>query len=263
MITAGIDIGSLSANVVILSNDKIAVTHTIRTGPDTCETSWQVMKEALAMMDRDFSLDNIDSIIATGYGRVVVPFSNKTITEISCHAKGNHFLFPKVRTILDMGGQDCKAISCDEEGKVTNFIMNDKCAAGTGRYLERVASTLGIPLPDLGPLSLQTVKGPADISHYCAVFAQQDILLLRREGVHLSDILAGACEAIVKRIYPLLQQLGVRADFAISGGVAKNIGIVSRMEKKLGMKANIAFDSQIVGALGAALFARDFLLSGN
>ncbi len=263
MITAGIDIGSLSANVVILRDDKIAVTHNIRTGPDTRETSWQVVKEALAMMDRDFSLDNIDSIVATGYGRVVVPFSNKTITEISCHAKGNHFLFPKVRTILDMGGQDCKAISCDEEGKVTNFIMNDKCAAGTGRYLERVASTLGISLADLGPLSLQTVKGPADISHYCAVFAQQDILLLRREGVHLGDILAGACEAIVKRIYPLLQQLGVRADFAISGGVAKNIGIVSRMEKKLGMKPNIAFDSQIVGALGAALFAREFLLSGN
>jgi predicted CoA-substrate-specific enzyme activase len=263
MITAGIDIGSLSANVVILRDDKITVSHNIRTGPDTCETSWQVMKEALAMMDGNFSVDSIDYIVATGYGRVVVPFSNKTVTEISCHAKGNHFFFPQVRTILDMGGQDCKAISCDEKGKVTNFIMNDKCAAGTGRYLERVASTLGISLADLGPLSLQTVKGAADISHYCAVFAQQDILLLRREGVHLSDILAGACEGIVKRIYPLLQQLGIRADFAISGGVAKNIGIVSRMEKKLGMKANIAFDSQIVGALGAALFARDFLLSGD
>ena len=263
MITAGIDIGSLSANVVILRDDKITVLHNIRTGPDTCETSWQVMKEALAMIDRNFSVGSIDYIVATGYGRVVVPFSNKTVTEISCHAKGNHFFFPKVRTILDMGGQDCKVISCDEDGKVTNFIMNDKCAAGTGRYLERVASTLGISLADLGPLSLQTVKGPADISHYCAVFAQQDILLLRREGVHLSDILAGACEGIVKRIYPLLQQLGIRADFAISGGVAKNIGIVSRLEKKLGMKANIAFDSQVVGALGAALFARDFLLSGN
>jgi predicted CoA-substrate-specific enzyme activase len=263
MITAGIDIGSLSANVVILRNDRITVSHNIRTGPDTCETSWQVMKEALAMFDRSFSIDNIDYIVATGYGRVVVPFSNKTITEISCHAKGNHFFFPKVRTILDMGGQDCKAISCDEKGKVTNFIMNDKCAAGTGRYLERVGSTLGVSLADLGQLSLQTVKGPANISHYCAVFAQQDILLLRREGVHLSDILAGACEGIVKRIYPLLQQLGIRPDFAISGGVAKNIGIVTRLEKKLGMKANIAFDSQIVGALGAALFARDFLLSGN
>ena len=263
MITAGIDIGSLSANVVILRGDKITVSHNIRTGPDTCETSWQVMKEALAMIDINFSVGSIDYIVATGYGRVVVPFSNKTVTEISCHAKGNHFFFPKVRTILDMGGQDCKAISCDEKGKVTNFIMNDKCAAGTGRYLERVASTLGISLADLGPLSLQTVKGPADISHYCAVFAQQDILLLRREGVHLRDILAGACEGIVKRIYPLLQQLGIRVDFAISGGVAKNIGIVSRLEKKLGMKANIAFDSQVVGALGAALFARDFLLSGN
>jgi benzoyl-CoA reductase subunit A len=261
MITAGIDIGSLSANVVILRNDRITVSHNIRTGPDTCETSWQVMKRALAMMDRNFSVDNIDYIVATGYGRVVVPFSNKTITEISCHAKGNHFFFPKVRTILDMGGQDCKAISCDEKGKVTNFIMNDKCAAGTGRYLERVASTLGVSLADLGQLSLQTVKGPANISHYCAVFAQQDILLLKREGEHLNDILAGACEGIVKRIYPLLQQLGIPPDFAISGGVAKNIGIVTRLEKKLGMKANIAFDSQIVGALVAALFAREFLLS--
>ena len=162
-----------------------------------------------------------------------------------------------------MGGQDCKAISCDEKGKVTNFIMNDKCAAGTGRYLERAASTLGISLADMGPLSLQAVKGPANISHFCAVFAQRDILLLRREGAHLNDILAGVCEGIVKRIFPLLQQLGIHEDFAISGGVAKNVGIVSRLEKKLGMKANIAFDSQIVGALGAALFARDFLLSGD
>jgi benzoyl-CoA reductase subunit A len=263
MITAGIDIGSLSTNVVILRDDKIIVSHNILTGPDPCETSTQVMQESLAMTDRDFSEDDIDYIVATGYGRVVVPFSDKTVTEISCHAKGNHFFFPEVRTILDMGGQDCKAITCDEKGKVTNFVMNDKCAAGTGRFLERVASTLGISLPDLGPLSLQTVKGPADISHYCAVFAQQDILLLKRQGVYLTDILAGACEGIVKRIYPLLQQLGIRPDFAISGGVAKNIGIVSRLEKKLGMKANIAFDSQIVGALGAALFARDFLLSGD
>jgi len=263
MITAGIDIGSLSANVVILRDDKIAVSHTILTGPDTSETSWRLMKEALAMMDRNFSVDNIDYIVATGYGRIVVPFCNKTVTEISCHAKGIHFFFPKVRTILDMGGQDCKAISSDEKSKVTNFIMNDKCAAGTGRYLERAASTLGISLADIGPLSLQVVKGPANINHFCAVFAQRDILLLRREGVHLNDILAGVCEGIVKRIFPLLQQLGMKEDFAISGGVAKNIGIVSRLEKKLGIKAHIACDSQIVGALGAALFARDFLLSGD
>jgi predicted CoA-substrate-specific enzyme activase len=260
MITAGIDIGSLSANGVILGDDGIMAHHNILTGPDTAETARKLIKETLATSRGDLKMEELDYIVATGYGRVVVPFSHKTLTEISCHARGNHWVFPQVRTILDMGGQDCKAIRCDARGKVTNFVMNDKCAAGTGRYLERAASTLGIGLDAFGPLSLEEVEGPLAISNFCTVFAQRDILLLMRQGAHRNDILAGACEAIVKRIFPLLQRVGIEEAFAISGGVAKNIGVVRRLEEKLGLKAHIAFDPQIVGALGAALFARDLAL---
>ncbi|HEX76796.1 MAG TPA: benzoyl-CoA reductase, bzd-type, subunit Q [Dehalococcoidia bacterium] len=263
MITAGVDIGSLSANAVILGDDGIMAWHNTLTGPDSAETSWRVINETLDRSQNGLKLEDIDYIVATGYGRIVVPFSQATITEISCHARGNHWFFPEVRTILDMGGQDCKAIRCDARGKVTNFAMNDKCAAGTGRYLERVASTLSITLEEFGPLSLHTVEGPVAISDFCTVFAQRDIILLMRQGAHRNDILAGACEAIVKRILPLLQRVGVEQAFAISGGVAKNTGVVERLEAKLGMKARIAFDPQIVGALGAALFARDRALKAQ
>jgi benzoyl-CoA reductase subunit A len=260
MITAGIDIGSLSANAVILDGDGIMAHHNTLTGPDSAETSWRLINETLVASKKNLKLEDLQYIVATGYGRVVVPFSHKTITEISCHARGNHWLFPQVRTILDMGGQDCKAIRCDERGKVSNFVMNDKCAAGTGRYLERAASTLGIDLDDFGGFSLEEVEGPMAISNFCTVFAQRDILLLMRQGAHRNDILAGVCEAIVKRIYPLMQRVGIEEDFAISGGVAKNVGVVRRLEEKLGFKAHIAFDPQIVGALGAAIFARDLAL---
>jgi predicted CoA-substrate-specific enzyme activase len=263
MITAGIDIGSLSANAVILDEEGIMAKHNILTGPDSTETSWRLIHETLAACKGGLDLKSVDYIVATGYGRIVVPFSQANVTEISCHARGNHWFFPEVRTILDMGGQDCKAIRCDARGKVTNFVMNDKCAAGTGRYLERAASTLGIPLEEFGPLSLEQVKGPLPISNFCTVFAQRDIVLLLRQGAHRSDILAGVCDAIVKRIFPLLQRVGIQNAFAISGGVAKNIGVVRRLDEQLGLKVHIAFDPQIVGALGAALFARDLALKAQ
>jgi benzoyl-CoA reductase subunit A len=256
MITGGIDIGSLSANFVILDDEGIIAQCTILTGSDSTQTSWELLRQTLVASQTDLKMEDIDYIVTTGYGRTVVPFSHASITEISCHARGNSWLCPGVRTILDMGGQDCKAICCDAKGKVTNFVMNDKCAAGTGRYLERVASTLGISLDMFGPLSLEPVEGPAAISNFCTVFAQRDIVLLMRQGVHRNDILAGACEAIVKRILPLLQRVGIEEVFAISGGVAKNIGVVRRLEEEIGLKAYIASDPQIVGALGAALFAR-------
>jgi predicted CoA-substrate-specific enzyme activase len=259
MMTAGVDIGSLSACAVILNDKGIISYHVTRTGHDSVETSWRVMNETLRQCGGNVRLEEIGYIVATGYGRIVVPFSQATVTEISCHAYGNHWFFPGVRTILDIGGQDCKVIRCDAQGKVTNFAMNDKCAAGTGRYLERIAATLGVTLEEFGPLSLKTIKGPAAISEFCTVFAQRDVVLQMRQGAQCNDILAGACDAIVKRVYGLLQRVGIEEPFAISGGVAKNIGVVKRLEEKLGLKAHIAFDSQIVGALGAALFARERL----
>jgi len=255
MIVSGVDIGSLSAKAVIMEDGAIRGWGIIFTGTDSMESANSVM--ALVSGECNLSLDDVQYTVATGYGRVNVPFAQATVSEISCHSRGSHWLFPKVRTILDMGGQDCKAIRCDKNGRVIDFAMNDKCAAGTGRYLERVAATLRFGLEQIGPLSLERVEGPLPISSTCAVFAQNDIIKLMREGKQVNDILAGATDAIVDRIYALLERVGVEEELCISGGVAKNIGVVKRLEEKLRLKARIAPEPQIVGAIGAALFARD------
>lgn len=258
MIVAGVDIGSLSTKAVLMVDNEIRSSAVILTGPDSAAGARAVMEKTLA--GTGLTIEDMEYIVATGYGRVVVPFANANITEISCHARGSNYFFPEVRTILDMGGQDCKAIRCDGNGKVTKYLMNDKCAAGTGRYLERVAQAVDMELGDIGPLSLELVEKPVHISSHCAVFAQSEIISFLREGKHVHDILAGACESISERVGSLLQRVGVEEAFSISGGVAKNIGVVRRVEERLGMKAHVAFDSQIVGAVGAALFARDRLI---
>jgi predicted CoA-substrate-specific enzyme activase len=252
-VVAGVDIGSLSAKAVIMENGRMVSSATMLTQADSVKTAQEVMQTALGGCS--LGLDEIRCVVSTGYGRVNVPFAFKNITEISCHAMGNWWLFRDVRTILDMGGQDCKAIRCSENGSVTNFAMNEKCAAGTGRYLERIARLLDIPLDEIGGRSLQPVEGPATINSTCTLFAEFDIVKLLRQGKHANDILAGASDSLTKRIIPLLEQVGVVPAFAISGGIAKNIGIVKRLEEKLGLKAYIAPDPQIVGALGAAIFA--------
>jgi predicted CoA-substrate-specific enzyme activase len=257
LIVAGVDIGSLSTKSVIMEDEEILASDIILTGPDGTETGLKVLN--LALENASLSLDKIEYIVSTGFGRINFPIAQRQITEISCHALGNHWLFPEVRTILDMGGQDCKAIRCDEHGRVANFAMNEKCAAGTGRYLERVAAMFRLSLDEVGPLSLQTIDGPMLVSSYCVVFAERDIQLLIRQGKHRNDILAGAYEAIADRIHSLLARVGIQEAFSISGGVAKNVGVVKRLEKKIGIKAHIAHEPQIVGALGAALYARNLL----
>jgi predicted CoA-substrate-specific enzyme activase len=259
MIVAGVDIGSLSTKALVLEGGNIRGWAVIRTGPDPEASAARVTD--LALERSSLTPGDIQCTAATGYGRVNVPFAQVTITEISCHARGSHWYFPDVRTILDMGGQDCKAIRCDAKGRLTNFVMNDKCAAGTGRYLERVAATLGLELSDIGGLSLQPVDGPLPVSSTCAVFAESAIIKLMREGKHANDILAGATDAIVERIGGLLGRVGMEEAFCVSGGVAKNIGVVRRLEKKWGLESRIAPEPQIVGALGAALFAADSVTS--
>ncbi len=254
MIVAGIDIGSSNAKAVIMEHSKIVSIGIIPTGPKSAETASQVMEKALIKIG--LSIKDIKYVVSTGYGRISVPFAQNNITEISCHARGTTSIFPKVRTILDMGGQDCKVIRCNEQGDVQGFLMNDKCAAGTGRYLERISTALNVPLEDIGRLSLQTVDGPATISSYCTVFAQGDAISLLRQGKKVNDILAGVCEALAERIQTLVRRLGLVEDFSISGGVSKNIGVVGRLEKNLGVKAYIAPEPLIIGALGAALFAQ-------
>jgi predicted CoA-substrate-specific enzyme activase len=206
---------------------------------------------------------DIQHIVSTGYGRVLVPFAEENITEISCHAKGAHWFFPTVRTILDLGGQDCKAIKCDDNGRVTDFVMNDKCAAGTGRFMEIMAKTLELPLEDIGKLSLKNIKEPCSVSSVCTVFAKGEVLALLRHGVEKNDILAGLFEAFATRIFNLLSMIDIEREFVITGGIAKNIGFVRRLEEKVGLRANIPFEPQIIGALGAAVFAKEALNKHN
>jgi predicted CoA-substrate-specific enzyme activase len=242
-----------------MKDNKILSWALLPTGIDGTETAKRVIDIVLA--DNRVSFGNLHYVVSTGYGRLEVPFAQDNFTEISCHARGANWLCPQARTILDMGGQDCKAIRCDETGKVMDFVMNEKCAAGTGRYLERVAATLEIPIDQIGLLSLQAVESPVIISSYCAVFAQNDIIIALREGKNRNDILAGAHDAISNRIQNLLDRVGVVKTFMITGGIAKNIGVVKRLEERLDTKAYIPFEPQIVGALGAAIFARERLYS--
>jgi len=263
MITAGIDIGSMSAKAVIMEfadktdKGKILGYSIIPTGPDSADTAKRCMD--LALKDAHIKFDDIEYIVSTGYGRVIVPFANKNITEISCHAKGANWDFPSVRTILDMGGQDCKVITCDEAGKVTSFVMNDKCAAGAGRSMEIMAKLVDVPLEAIGDRSFQIVNTPATISSTCVLFARSEVMELLRDGFHKNDILAGACDALASRVLTLLSRAKVQEDLAISGGIAKNVGITKRIEDRLGVQAKISDEPQIIGAIGAAIFAKDTL----
>ena len=255
MITVGIDIGSMSAKCVILEEEKglsnIISSVVMDTGWDSEVSAQNVL--AAAIKPLNFTQSNLDYIVSTGYGRVNVKIANAFITEISCHAKGIAWYFPEARTILDIGGQDCKVIACNH-GKVSDFIMNDKCAAGTGRYLERSANVLDVPLDKMGPLSMEGISTPEHINSYCTVFAEHDIIRLLRQQKRKCDIMAGVHDAVVKRLFPLLTRIGMTEEFAVSGGVAKNIGIVKRIEAIWGVNAKVAPDPQIIGALGAAFF---------
>ncbi len=257
MVVCGVDVGSRTAEAVVLVDGDIAGYSVIRTGPDSAATAVAALEQALRATS--IRSEDIEFTVATGYGRVVVPFAQRNVTEIACHARGSHHLRPSTRTILDMGGQDCKAIRCDERGKVTTFLMNDKCAAGTGRAIEVMASLLQVPLETVGPLSLDAEGRAATISSTCVVFAKSEVLALARQGVPTAEILAGICDGVAERVKGLLRGVGVVEDFVISGGISKNVGVVRRLERTLGVTSHVCFEPQIVGALGAALFARDFL----
>jgi len=206
------------------------------------------------------SREQLGYVVATGYGRIIVPFARETVTELTCHARGANWLFPSARAILDMGGQDCKAIRCGPQGQLENFIMNDKCAAGTGRFLELMARVLNLPLDDLGGLSLESEQ-EIKINSTCAVFAKSEVTTQLREGNDKRDVLAGLHTAISARVYALLRGVGLEPDLIITGGIGKNAGVVHMVEKRTGLKAFLPEEPQIVGALGAALFAQEKLLT--
>jgi bzd-type benzoyl-CoA reductase Q subunit len=256
-ITGGVDVGSVSSKAAILCDGELLAYTCLRTGSSSPDSAWKAMNKALE--EAKMALENVKFVVGTGYGRTNVPFANKIITEIACHARGANFLCgPKVRTILDMGGQDCKAIHCDEHGKVTNFLMNDKCAAGTGRGMEVLGELMSVPVDQIGPLSLDVNREVPAVSTTCVVFAKSEAVGLMRSGWSRNEVLAAYCESMAHRVSGLLLRIGVEPEFVVTGGIAKNIGIVSRVEKELNIKAlKVPSDPQIVGALGAALFARD------
>ncbi|MBI4787722.1 MAG: benzoyl-CoA reductase, bzd-type, subunit Q, partial [Chloroflexi bacterium] len=259
VITGGVDVGSVSTQAVVMADDQIFAYANMRTGSDSPDSAQKAMNWALK--DTDLTLDKIHFVVGTGYGRVNVPFAHKAITEIACHARGANFIYgPSVRTLLDMGGQDCKAIRCDERGKVTAFLMNDKCAAGTGRGIEVFADLMQVPIDELGALSLQVQKEPEPVSSTCVVFAKSEAVGLLRKGWPKNDVLAAYCKAMAHRVCALLERIEVQKDFAITGGIAKNVGVVSRLEKELGVQAiKPNYDTQIAGAVGAALVGKELV----
>ncbi|MCP4605381.1 MAG: benzoyl-CoA reductase, bzd-type, subunit Q [Proteobacteria bacterium] len=257
VISAGVDVGSVSSQAVVLVDGMLYCYGNMRTGSNSPKSAVNAMNRALE--DTGLTLDSIHATVGTGYGRVNVPFATKAITEITCHARGANYIYgPTVRTLLDMGGQDCKAIHCDETGKVKSFLMNDKCAAGTGRGMEVFADLLGVHINEVGKMSLQVEEEPEPVSSTCVVFAKSEAAGLLREGWPKEKVLAAYCSAMARRVVTLIKHVGVEKDFAITGGIAKNPGVVKRICKELNLEPlTTEIDTQVAGALGAALFAKD------
>lgn len=253
-ITVGIDVGSVSSQAVVMADGKIYAYGNMRTGSDSPESARNALNFALEATD--MTEERIDYCIGTGYGRVNVPMADRSITEIACHARGANFIYgPEVRTVLDVGGQDIKAIQCDEKGKVTNFLMNDKCAAGTGRGMEVFADLLGVPVNDVGERSFQVKEEPQAVSSTCVVYAKSEATGLLRKGWSTEEVLAAYSRAMAERIYSLVERIGVKPEFAITGGMAKNRGVIDRLMPMIGLEpAKTEWDTQIAGAAGAALF---------
>jgi len=249
---AGVDIGSTMTKVVVTgkAGDLLSVIKG-PTGAGYRQLANEVMRQALEQAG--LRIDDVSYIVATGYGRLSVPFADRQITELSCHARGVYSLFPGVRTAIDIGGQDAKCLKIDN-GRLVSFVMNDKCAAGTGRFLEVTAATLGIKLEDMGEISLKATR-KIQISNLCTIFAQQEVVALLSRGEKLENIIAGLHDALASRVAALARRLGIEPDLVLTGGVAKNIGMVKAMKESLGCEILVPEEPLITGALGAAILA--------
>lgn len=253
MITAGVDVGSLSVETVIYKEGKGIIGYSIGlVGGSSRDASHRSYEQALTR-GRVGQAD-VSHIISTGSGREILDFADENVTEITCIARGVHFLFPDCQTIIDIGGQDTKVIRVDERGHVVSFDMNDKCAAGTGRFLEVMANALNVHLGQMGECSLK-YQNLIEISSVCTVFAESEVISLVSEGKAVDDILHALHNAVADRTLSLLERVGVNGQVAMTGGVAKNIGVVKALEEKMGLSLNVHSEPQIIGALGAALIA--------
>ena len=254
MYFAGVDIGSTMTKVLLTDVDgKLLSVVKGPTGPEHRRLANEVM--LLALEQANLQLEQIAYIVATGYGRVNVPFADRQITELTCHARGAYSLFPQMKTAIDIGGQDAKCMKVSN-GKVRDFAMNDKCAAGTGRFLEVIAAALGIKVEDMGDISLRSGKR-VHISNLCTVFARQEVVARLSEGEKLEDIVAGLHDAVAGRVAGLARTLRVEPDVVLTGGVAKNTGVVRAMKEHLRCEIFVPEDPLITGALGAAILGRE------
>jgi predicted CoA-substrate-specific enzyme activase len=272
MLTMGIDVGSRSTKCVILEDGKLLTYGSIETGPNIVKTAQAAVEAAvqrrtglwgeyrMELPDVKVShlrIEDMARIVSTGYGRAVVPFAHRNITEITCHCRGAQWFVPGVATVLDVGGQDSKGIRVGPKGEVADFVMNDKCAGGTGRFMEIVAEALQIPLAEIGPLSLKSTK-TLTFSSTCAAFGRGAAIAMRKEGERKEDILNGLHESIATRVMALTKTVGIADKFVISGGIGRNVALVQKIEARLGgLKVHLPPEPMIVGAVGAALFALD------
>jgi len=256
MYFAGVDIGSTMTKIAIMDGaDNICSRIIGPTGPEHRRLANRVLIEALEQANLSFA--EIDYVVATGYGRVNVPFADRQITELTCHARGVASLFPNVRTAIDIGGQDAKGLKI-KDGKLLDFVMNDKCAAGTGRFLEVLAETLGLELEDLGGISLESTK-KIPISSTCTIFAQQEVIARISEGEPVEDIVAGVHDALAGRVARMVQRLRVEPDVVLTGGVAKNVGVVKAIKEHLRYDVLVPADPLLTGARGAAILGKELV----
>jgi bzd-type benzoyl-CoA reductase Q subunit len=269
LITAGVDVGSVGSKAAIMINGEIYAYGIMRTGSNSPESATKALNWALE--DTGLGVSDFKYIVGTGYGRVNVPMANKAITEIACHAKGANYIWgPSVRTVLDVGGQDIKAIRIDETGRVVSFLMNDKCAAGTGRGMEVFADLLKIPIEQIGEESLKVEKEPEPVSCTCVAFAKTEAMGLLRKGWTKEKVLAAYTRAMAVRMANLINRVGLERELVITGGQSKNMGIVKRIENVLGVKTlpspnwrESGLDPMVAGAIGAALLGRALYLKSQ
>ena len=261
MIVAGVDVGSTATKAVLLDdNAQILARGIVNTGANVVKAAEKAFRTAVAIAGIEEW--DVAYTIGTGYGRYRVPFGDAQITEISCHARGAKYLFPGTRTILDIGGQDTKAIKLSETGEIVDFTMNDKCAAGTGRFLSAAAEVMDIRLDDLGEFALRS-SNTLRITNVCTVFVETEIVSLLARGKKAEDILSGVHQSIAARCISLMRRIGIDDEVSFTGGVSRNIGMIHALELKLERTINVSPDSQFMGALGAALFAHERAEAGD
>ena len=255
MIVAGLDIGSITTETVILRDGEVLTSIIMPTGANSRTAGERCLSAALKKAG--LKQEEVSAIVTTGYGRASFPQATKMITEITCHARGAYFVNPKTRTVIDIGGQDSKVIRLDAQGRNVDFQMNDKCAAGTGRFLEVMAHALEVKVEELGKLSLgapRTIK----ISSMCTVFAESEVVSLIADDQPKEVIIRGLHDSIADRVLGMVNRVGIEEEVTLTGGVAKNEGVARALEERLGVRMFIPPEPQIIGALGAALLARDF-----